>query len=132
MPGTLTVWKAAVIQNRWFWRAVVVTLLGARSLSAGLETGHLHRALMCQPSASKGGAVLSAAPFAEPAKARPRKYLICSQSVRNRERFLPLAATVAVLGATHDRLLVARGIRPSCRRSASVPRCRRSLPLMTR
>jgi hypothetical protein len=69
MPGTLTVWMAAVIQNRWFWRAVLVTLLGAQSLLQGRKLGISTWAVMCQPSASKGGAVLSAAPFAEPAKA---------------------------------------------------------------
>ena len=27
MPGTLTVWMAVAIQNRWFWRAMLVRLL---------------------------------------------------------------------------------------------------------
>jgi hypothetical protein len=42
MPGTLTVWMAEAIQNRWFWMAVLVRLLSARSFSRGPAAGHLH------------------------------------------------------------------------------------------
>src|SRR5579864_9014163 len=37
MAGTLPVRMAAAIQNRWFWRAVLVRLLCARSLLRGWQ-----------------------------------------------------------------------------------------------
>jgi len=69
MPGTLTAWMTAAIQNRWFWRAVLVRLPSARSLLRGRELSISTWAVMCQPSANKGSAALSAAPFAEAAGA---------------------------------------------------------------